>query len=93
MIATTYDLPGHDVHEILNRHRIAYAAAITWHPKPNETITVASKYYPNAAAADSVVHREALRLGWTKPLWWQWWRWKERVREIKLPVDTPSNDS
>jgi hypothetical protein len=35
---------------------------------------------PSRADADAA----ALRLGWTPPRWWQWWRWRDEPRRVEV---------
>lgn len=59
----------------------AYIYKETW---PDGTITTLwITECPSRADADTA----ALRIGWTPPRWWQWWRWSDTPRTITQETD------
>lgn len=61
------------------------AATVTWHPQPGGTQRV-------TAAGDTVEEalskawRAAIGVGYSRPKWWQYWRWSES----ECPLDSPN---
>lgn len=59
------------------------AATVTWHPQPGGTQRV-------TAAGDTVEEalskawRAAIGVGYSRPKWWQYWRWSESEGSVSV---------
>ena len=52
-----------------------------WHRKAIvDTGSAVSDWFPYPDQAIEAAWAQALRLGWTRPRWWQFWRWSEKNR-------------
>lgn len=85
MTETTYFISNLTQGEALDQANVAYAPALIWYPALGERSCVSAKYFTDRAEGEKVVREAALRLGWTKPKWWQFWRWKEDNRIMFQP--------
>lgn len=48
-----------------------------WQPEWGICYEVRTGYHPSAASADIEARKMALESGYSKPVWWQFWRWRE----------------
>ena len=54
-----------------------YGQTITWHDSPDETSRVATDGCDSPEQALHEAMKAALLFGYTRPRWWQYWRWSE----------------
>jgi hypothetical protein len=57
----------------------------TWHDRPGGTLVVTSKGHDSPESAFQAALESALRFGYTRPRWWEWWRWSEQNEFRKQP--------
>jgi len=55
-----------------------YGHTIVWrHWRGSTSVTVDGCATPEQARDEAI--RFAIQSGWTRPRWWQWWRWGDRL--------------
>ena len=55
-----------------------YAQGHVWHPEPGETCRVHHAYFASPEEAKVALARTLALMGYSRPRWWQYWRWNER---------------
>lgn len=55
-----------------------YGRQIVWYPKPGETSSVFVDDYKTPREAHDAAWCAAIKLGYTAPKWWEYWRWSEQ---------------
>lgn len=63
-----------------------YGYDLIWHDRPGGTMAVATRGHLSAAEAFQDAMARAIRLGYERPRWWQWWRRGEN-NEYVPPAD------
>lgn len=74
----------HQLNMLINHHGAAYSYSFEWYPTPGGRTAVHGKWFTSKEEADASRNRALKQLGYTKPRWWQWWRWNEH----KIAVDS-----
>lgn len=64
-------------HDFIKDHGVAYSFGHTWSKRPGERTSVSGGPYATADEADEAKRRALKQIGYTRPRWWQYWRWGE----------------
>jgi hypothetical protein len=56
---------------------VIHRKTVTWHPTSSDTISVTSPKSPTANEAIVAAWEAAYDMGYSRPKWWEWWRWNE----------------
>ncbi len=50
---------------------------VSWTGRNGEKSVVTVRDYDTPEAALEAALKSAVAFGWTRPRWWQWWRWHD----------------
>jgi hypothetical protein len=56
----------------------AYKNGYVWYPGMNSEIQVSTRWHKSRSDAENEPVEMLIKHGYKRPLWWQFWRWKEK---------------
>ena len=77
VLVSSYEKRMRDEMDALKEWRVVHNAGGWFKPSPNRMVTFKSGPYRTAEEAKASLQRWLDELEYTKPKWWQWWRWDE----------------
>lgn len=78
--------------ELLERSptKVVASSTIEWSDRDGSTYSTYSGYHFSVREARKYALRSAIKMGWAKPRWWQYWRWGETVPSLDFTAIDPS---
>ncbi|MBG6177156.1 hypothetical protein IWQ55_004792 [Labrenzia sp. EL_208] len=67
--------------EVMKKHGAAYVQGHSWRPDRWRESSTRTDPFGTAEEADRALKSQLIKMGYSRPRWWQYWRWGETVPE------------